>query len=139
MLFRSRWAHSGSDAFVGGTSGASNFGQILLDNNTTQGQVTLRFDAINSGGDTLAVYLYGSNEVFNLNLFDTGGPKIGSTVIPHTILINGQNFNATTSTAVPREVTFQVPVGGFKYYGLLFRTAGVSGTENQRVDNVRFE
>ncbi len=135
----SRWSHSGTDAFVGSTSGASNLAQILVDNNATQGQITLRFEAVNSGGDTLAIYLYGSNDLFNLNLYDTGGPKIGSTIIPHTVLINGQNFNQATSTPTPREVTFTIPPGGFKYYGLLLRTAGVTSSENQRIDNLRFE
>jgi len=139
----SRWNHDAvsGNVFADG-SGAANLVQIVSDNNLTQGSVTLRFDAINTEGDTLQVFVYGVTEDFRLNLFDTGGPKLRndtSTDAVHTVLVNGQNFNTTASSFTPREVSFEIPSGGFLSYAIMFRSGGVSATADQRIDNVRLE
>jgi len=139
----SRWNHDAvaGNVFADG-SGASNLVQILSDNNLTQGTVTLRFDAINTEGDTLQVFVYGVTEEFRLNLFDTGGPKLRndtSTDANHTVLVDGQNFNTTAATFTAQEVSFEIPPGGFLNYAIMFRSVGVSATADQRLDNVRLE
>jgi len=134
------------DAVEGNASadntGAANLLQILLDNNLTQGEVTLRFDAVNTvANDLLEVYVYGVEENFWINLFDTGGPKIdGDSVTPaaHTALVNGQSFGLIP-TLTQQEITFTVPAGGFFYYAIMVRTQGVVSPAIQKIDNFELE
>ncbi len=137
----SRWNPDTETRFAyADIAGADNMAQILRDNFQTQGDVTLRFDVVNSAGKTLEVYFYGVNEEFNLNLFDTGGPRTGGpTVIAHTVLVNGASFNSAAPDWELNQVTLPVPSGGFLYYGIVSRTAGLGRKDVQRVDNVRFD
>lgn len=138
----SRWNYDPSGFLFADNSGGGNVAQILSDNNLTQGDVTLGFDALNTvSNDILRVYVYGVREAFWINFYDENGPKIqrdSANAADFVTLVDGQTFGAIPALE-RQEITFTVPAGGFLYYAILFRTQGVVSPAVQQIDNVTLE
>ncbi len=133
-----KWNWANSEMYAD-NSGAGGVIQLVRDEKVLRGLQTLRFSAINSGGDELRATVWGvGNPYFSKSNWDTKDPKGTSATEPPAVArLFDVNFNQVRSAWETIEQSVDVG-SGHEYYVIQYNTSGVGSGENQRIDNVQF-
>lgn len=142
------WTYNASGYAEVTSGGIPSMVQVIVDNKQTTGLQNFKFDLANQlPGNAIECYIWGVNEEFGLNLYETRGPRRRSDLsIDVTNGLNGAQLLADTTlgsldlpnlSPVSYDGANQVDFGtGYDFLVVHFFVQGVTSGEYVQVDNV---